>query len=82
MGQSCLQKSRDMVLVMMTIAHNNTQKILFYYRKKEGYEYKSAPANDYEYEREILLEEDADDYHAFDYEDATGVSQSINNKAS
>jgi len=44
---------------------------MFYYRRKEGYDYKNTAANDYDYEREILLEEDADDYHAFDYEDAS-----------
>ena len=56
-----------MVLVMMSVAHDSTEKIIFYYRRKEGYEHKGG--NDYDYEREILLEEDADDFHAFDYED-------------
>ncbi len=66
-----------MVLVMMTYAHQNTEKVFYYYRRrKEGYEYKNAPTYDQDYEREILLEEDADDFHAFDYDDLpTIVSQ-------
>jgi len=58
-----------MVLVMMSVAHESTEKIIFYYRRKEGYDYKGASSNDYDYEKEILLEEDADDFHAFDYDD-------------
>ncbi len=68
-----------MVLVMMTFAHESSQKVFFYYRRKEGYEYKNAQNNDYDYEREILLEEDIDDFQAFDYEDA-GVSQMLKSK--
>jgi hypothetical protein len=58
-----------MVLVMMSAAHNSSQKVIHMYRGKGDFSYKSAPMSDYDYEKEILLEEDADDYHAFDYED-------------
>ena len=67
-----MSKSRDMVLTLMSAAHVNTARILNYYKaKKEGYEYKSAHINDndFDYERDILLDEDADDLNAFDYEE-------------
>lgn len=58
-----------MVLIMMESAHTNSQKVLNYYHKKEGYDYKTSAYSDYDYEKEILLEEDADDLQAFDYEE-------------
>jgi hypothetical protein len=69
MGQSCLQKSQNMVLFMMETAHTSSQKLINYYRSKEGYEYKARSSSDFDYEREILLEEDDDDFQAFDYEE-------------
>lgn len=61
-----------MFLTMISSAHSNTSRVLSYYKaKKEGYDYKSAHANDddFDYERDILLDEDADDFNAFDYEE-------------
>ena len=59
-----------MVLVLMDTAHNGSLSVLNYYKsKKDGYQYKNASHNDFDYEKEILLEEDDDDVHAFDYEE-------------
>ncbi|CDW89755.1 UNKNOWN [Stylonychia lemnae] len=69
MGQSCLQKSQSLLLSMMETAHSSSQKLLSYYSKKEGYQNKTNGNNDFDYEREILLEEDDDDFQAFDYEE-------------
>lgn len=68
-----MSKSRDMFLTLISSAHTNTSRVLNYYRmKKYDCEYKPAPSNDnedFDYERDILLDEDADDFNAFDYEE-------------
>lgn len=56
-----------MVLYMMYTAHSGSTGVLQYYR---GDKYKKGEYGEcYDYEKVILLEEDADDYNAFDYED-------------
>jgi len=62
-----------MVLTMMETAHNSSQRLLNYYIRKDGYESKSRAPSDFDYEHEILLEEDDDDFQAFDYEDSTDI---------
>ena len=66
-----MQKSTNMVLVLMNSAHSGSMGLLqrFIVVKKDD-KLKEEILNNYDCEKVILLEEDADDYNAFDYEDA------------
>lgn len=71
MGQVCMQKSKDMVLYLMYQAHSGSTGLLQYYviNGKNGKKDSKGTSDHSDYEKIILLEEDADDYNAFDYED-------------
>ena len=59
-----------MVVTMVVEAHDRSYKLYQYYKKKSEYSYRSAPLNDQDYEKEILLEEDEDGCDdRFDYEE-------------
>ena len=60
-----------MMLYMMYTAHNGSSGILKYYApgSDKGKKDYGGASDFYDYDKVILLEEDADDYNAFDYED-------------
>lgn len=68
-----MHKTQSMLLHMMYTAHSGSTGLLKYYApgggEKGKKDYGSTSAEYYDYEKVILLEEDADDFNAFDYED-------------
>ena len=62
-----------MVLKMMETAHNSSSRLINYYIRKDGFEGKIRNPSDFDYEHEILLEEDDDDFQAFDFDDSSDL---------
>ena len=59
-----------MLFNMMMLAYDNQHEFVSYFTSnRRQHSYKQASLNDNEYERDIVLDEDGDDYRAFDYED-------------
>ena len=59
-----------MLLYIMETAHEGSQKLFEKYRgNKKDNGYRQTQRQDFDYEKDILLDEDVDDYNAFDYED-------------